>query len=233
LIFETRFSEIIPRTPIVTSFRFEKPGEMTYRAGQFMFVTIDTGKGKLRKHFSISSSPTEDYLEFTKKLTQSDFSQALREIQGGDWANVEAPYGAFFLDPSSRKIGMLSGGIGITPLRSMIKYSIDMDLDIDIALIYSCKTQRDIVFKEELDEFRKEVNINIIYTLTKAGEEWGGEGGRINQGMVERRIEDYMKRLFYICGPVEMVNSMINLLRNMNFPEEKIRIEYFPFPNPR
>ena len=120
--FETNFQEIIQRTHDVTSFRFPRPDGLDYKAGQFLFVTIKQGDKELSKHFSFSSSPTEkDHIEFTKKLTDHEFSEALKSVKVGDWARIDAPYGQFTFEGEYPKIALLSGGIGVTPFISICK----------------------------------------------------------------------------------------------------------------
>lgn len=81
-----------------------------------MFITIKIGEGEEREHFTISSSPTErEFIEFTKKLTGHRFSDALDALKAGDWVRIAGPYGNFTFEGEFEKIGMLSGGIGITP----------------------------------------------------------------------------------------------------------------------
>src|SRR4030065_1918163 len=112
--FETNIKEIIPRTPNVTSFRFPKPPELDYKAGQFLFITIKPSEKELSKHFSFSSSPTEkEHIEFTKKFTDSEFSTELKTLKIGDWARIDAPYGQFTFEGEHPKIAMLAGGYGI------------------------------------------------------------------------------------------------------------------------
>ena len=106
--FETTVQEIIPRTPNVASFRFPKPLELLYKAGQYFFITIKSDGKELTKHFSFSSSPTEKkHVEFTKKFTDSEFSAALKKLKSGDWARIDAPYGEFTFEGEHAKIGLL------------------------------------------------------------------------------------------------------------------------------
>jgi len=124
--FETRVDEIIKRTPDVKSFRFRRPKGFDYDPGQFLFVTILNEGKKITKHFTISSSPTEkEFIEFTKKITDHEFSIALDRLKIGDWAYLNAPYGDFTFKGEYPRVVMITGGIGITPLRSMIKYLTD------------------------------------------------------------------------------------------------------------
>ncbi len=229
MIFDTVFSDVIPRTHDVRSFRFQRPDGFGYEAGQFMYVTIEAAGGRMMKHFTISSSPSEGHLEFTKKLTGSEFSKALEAAEAGDWVGVNGPYGKFTLDPDHEKVAMLCGGIGITPFRSMIRFWFDNGLDNDIVLLYSCGTSDEIVFREELDEIaRKRDGLRVLYTLTREGGDWDGERGRIDGEKVRRLIPDNGERLFYVCGPQAMVDAMTALLRGVGVPGERIKREGFP-----
>jgi ferredoxin-NADP reductase len=227
---ETEVKEILLRTHNVKSFRFLRPSRFEYKPGQFMFVTIKIGDREAKKHFTISSSPTESgFLEFTKKLTGHEFSNALDALKVGDWVQIDGPYGKFTLDEDLSKIGMLSGGIGITPLRSMIKYSTDMKLDCDITLLYANRTEEDIVFREELEGIQqKRGNLKVVFTLTGADENWTGYSRRIDKEMILKEIPDYKKRVFFTCGPPGLVTSMETLLKEVGISQDRIRKEYFP-----
>ena len=227
--FETSVSDIIQRTHNVKSFRSPRPKDLQYKAGQFMFIKIKSGDEEMRKHFTISSSPTEkDHIEFTKKLTGSEFSNALETMQMGDWAMMDAPYGKFTFEGEYEKIGMLSGGIGITPLRSICEYCTDMQLDTEIALLYGNMTERDIVFRKELREMQKRNrNLEVVFTLDQPSEDWTGYTGYINVQMIKKEVPDYMERVFYICGPPGMIRAMENLLRDLNLPKAQVKREIF------
>ena len=212
--FETTVGDIISRAYDVKSFRFPRLAEFIYKAGQFMMVTIRSGENKLTKPFSISSSPTEkDYIEFTKKLTGHDFSTALDALKIGDWTEIDGPYGSFTFEGEYGKLCMLSGGVGITPLRSICKYCTDMKLDVSIILIYGNRTEKNIIFRDDLEEMqRQNKNHRVVFTLDDPGSGWGGETGVINIDMIKRNVPDYVERVFYTCGPPRMVQAMTNLL---------------------
>lgn len=228
--FETTLSEFIQRTYNVKSFRFPRPALLSYKAGQFMYMTIRSGNEELKKHFTISSSPTEkDFIEFTKKLTGSEFSNALDALKPGDWARIDAPYGSFTFEGEHQKIAMLSGGIGITPLRSICRYCTDAELPTKITLLYSNRTERDIVFREELAKMQEQNrNLKVVFTVDQPSGDWGGGTGRIGVNMVKQQIPDYMERVFYTCGPPAMVGAMIELLESLGLPQEQIKDEDFP-----
>lgn len=227
--FETTVTDILKRTRNVKSFRFLRPASFTYQAGQFMFVTIESGKGKLRKHFTISTSPTEKgFIEFTKKLSDSEYSAALNALKVGDWAKIEGPYGLFTLEGEPEKVGMLSGGIGITPLRSMCKYCTDMNLRTHITVLCACHAAEDIVFREDFEEMKKQnKNMKVAFTVDEAADDWTGYVGRIDAQLLQREIPDYRERVFYTCGPPAMVKAMEDLLRGLKVPQDSIKKENF------
>jgi ferredoxin-NADP reductase len=227
--FETAVKEIIPRTPNVTSFRFPRPAELDYKAGQFLFVTINPNGKELIKHFSFSSSPTEkEHIEFTKKLTDSEFSAALKTLKPGDWARIDAPYGKFTFEGEHPKIGMLAGGIGITPLVSMCRYCTDMRLQTKITLLYGCRTETDIAFRKELETMQQQnSNLKVVFTVNEADSGWKGVIGVINNDMVKREIPDYEETMFYTCGPPPMVEVMEKLVESLGLPKTQLKREYF------
>ena len=155
--YETTIQEIIPRTHDVTSFRFSRPKELQYKPGQYFFVTIKQDGKELNKHFSFSTSPTEtDYIEFTKKFTDHEYSMALKTAKVGDWARIDGPYGKFTFEGEYPKIALLCGGIGVTPFMSMCKNATDKKLGSKITLFYGCRTEEDIAFKNELGRISPE-----------------------------------------------------------------------------
>ena len=227
LIFETEVKEIIKHAENVKSFRFDRSSNFNFKAGQFMFVTIKTGQEEMKKHFTISSSPTEvRYIEFTKKLTGHPYSNALDSLKVGDWAKIDAPYGHFTFEGEYDKIALLTGGIGITPFRSICKYVIDEKLETDIVLIYGNRTEQDIVFKDELEKMQNE-KFTITHTLEKPSKQWRGLHGFINEDMIKREIPDYSERIFYICGPPVMINAIKKILDNIGISADNTKIENF------
>lgn len=226
--FETAVKEIIPRTSNVTSFRFPRPAELEYKAGQFFFVTIMPSGKELTKHFSFSSSPTEkEHIEFTKKFTDSEFSTALKMLKVGDWARIDAPYGEFTYD-DEQNVGMLAGGIGITPLISICKFCTDLQLSTKITLLYGCRTENDIAFKKEFEEMqRQNRNLKIVFTVNEANPNWKGAVGLITADMVKREIPEYKETMFYTCGPPAMVDVMEKLVESLGLPKTQLKREYF------
>jgi len=231
--FKTRVTDIIKRAPGVKSFRFELKESVDFKSGQFFFVTIAIDGKENTKHFSFSNSPTEkDYIEFTKRITQSPFSQALDKLKSGDWARVKMPLGSFTFEGEYDKIALLSGGIGITPIRSICKFVTDKRLATGMTLLYGNNTEENIIFRQDFDGMQ-ELNkgFKVVYTLTAPDidkKTWQGRTGYIDVSMIKEEIPDYNERVFYICGPPKMVEGLVDILRNkLNIDTSKIKIENF------
>jgi len=233
IVFETEVLDIIDRAPGIKSFRFKTKDEVDFEAGQFFLISIKIDGTDQTKHFSFSNSPTEKgYIEFTKRITDSEFSKALGNLRIGDWAKIKMPHGSFVYEGRYKKIAFLSGGIGITPIRSICKFVTDKGLPTEIALIYSNNTKEGIIFRDDLDSMQKtNGNIRITYTLTSPDidkEAWQGRTGYINADMIREEIPDYKERVFYICGPPAMVTSLSDELRvGLKLQEENIKTENF------
>jgi len=213
----------------VLSLRFSRSTELNYKPGQFFFVTIRKDDKELTHHFSFSSSPTEpDHIEFTKKLSDSEYSQALKAAKIGDFARIDGPYGQFTFEGEYPKIALLGGGIGITPFISYVKNATDKALDSKIVLFYSCSTPKDIVFREEFEELAKSnCNFKFVFTVSEAQDDWKGKVGRINTDMIKQELPDYAEYIFYACGPPPMVKGMQTLVESLGLSKERLKIEYF------
>jgi len=226
---EVKIREIIQRTPNVKSFRLSINGELDFKAGQFCCVQLLTEKER-KRYLSISSSPTEKgYIEFTKKITQSNFSNVLNSLKLGDSLRIEYPFGRFTLDEPQAKIAFLSGGIGITPIRSICKYAVDKNLGTDIVLVYANRSIKDIVFKEDFDLMQKQYpKLKVAHVLCEPAPGFKCVVGLINAQIIKNEVPDYAERKFYVCGPPSMVVAMEKILtEELALPKENIVTEHF------
>ena len=227
--FETHVKEIIPRTYNVISFRFSRSSKLDYLPGQFFFITLKVSGKELKKHFSFSSSPSEqNYIEFTKKLSNSDFSGILKKLAIDDWARIEAPFGKFTFIGENKKIALLAGGIGITPFRSICKYCTDKQLKTKITLLYGNLTEEDIVFREDFEKMQNQnKNLNCVFTINEGNDDWKGLTGFINAEMIKKEIPDYKNTIFFLCGPPGMVKALEGIINQLGILANQIRVEYF------
>src|SRR5215211_7211570 len=186
---------------------------LDYTAGQYAFFDIggvhNDPKGPIR-HFTISSSPTEEFVMITTRIRDTPYKKRLSSLEEGTIVKVRGPQGKFVLhEDYSKPAVFLSGGIGVTPFRSMIKYATDKQLPIKITMFDSNKNQQNILYKEEFDRWADQnKNFKVIYAVTEEEQEainsnWSGERGRIGKLMLERNLSkgEIGNAIFYICGP--------------------------------
>ena len=137
----------------------------------------------------------------------------------------------------------LSGGIGVTPFRSMIKYATDKQLPLKIVMFDSNRNRENILFKKEFDNWANvNKNLKIIYSISEdqdrheqqqsssTANDWKGEHGRIDKAMIMKYLDINMlnNSIFYICGPPSMLKAMQSLLQdNLEIPKERIKVEEF------
>jgi ferredoxin-NADP reductase/nitrite reductase/ring-hydroxylating ferredoxin subunit len=235
----------------VTSFKFGKQDDqgggenktpLSYTAGQFAFFDIggvyNDPKGPIR-HFTISSSPTENFIMFSTRIRDSPYKKRLSTLEEGARVKVRGPEGQFVLHEDYTKTAVfLSGGIGVTPFRSMIKYATDKKLPLKIVMFDSNRNRENILFKEEFDNWANiNKNLKIIYTISdeekqssSTANDWKGEYGRIDKAMILKYLDTNMlnNSIFYICGPPSMLKAMQSLLQDsLEIPKERIKVEEF------
>ncbi|APV43724.1 Ferredoxin-NADP reductase [Dehalogenimonas formicexedens] len=225
--FDSEFTDIIQRTPSVKSFHLPiHIQNAPYKPGQFFFLTIKINGQEAVHHFTISSSPTDQgYIEFTKRITPHEFSQALDNMSPGDWAHLQGPAGEFVLPSEGSKIAFLTGGIGITPVRSMLRYISHQKLNYDVVLLYGNGSAEEIVFRDELEEIvRSNHSIRVVHVLSGPNipPDWTGKTGFINKDLVMELVPDYMDRLFYMSGPPKMVMILVEQISALKVPQEHI-----------
>ena len=149
---------------------------------------------------------------------------------------VHGSFGRFshVLHPHERDLVFLAGGIGITPLMSMLRYMRDTDDDRSVALLYGNRTEKDIVFRRELEEMAagKRPDLTVVHVLSGAGTDWTGETGHVDRERIEKYCgADLSKKIFYVCGPQKMAEGLIKTLLEMGVSKAQIRQEIFSFLN--
>ena len=196
----------------------EKPENFNFYPGQYLDVFT---KNKESRILSISSSPSEDFIMLTYKRGFSSFKKALREIKSGDTISSSHPAGTVVLDNSSPAI-CLSGGIGIAPHRSMIKWALDCNLNLPITLIYS-NPDPDFIFKKELDKWQKDYpGLTVHYIVTS-------KERRLNEKTFRTLNSKFfiLNSIYYLAGPPAMVDDFEIMLLKLGVDPTNIRTDRF------
>jgi ferredoxin-NADP reductase len=218
------------------SFHFEKPAGFTYRAGQFADYTLldppeTDGEGNIRG-FSLASAPFESSLMATTRLRDTAFKRVLRMLPLGSELELDAPYGSFTLhNKEVRPAVFLTGGIGITPVRSIVLQSVHDKTKHTIFVFCSNRRPEDAVFLDEFGHVGTENdNITFVATMTeteRSKQAWDGEIGFIDMDMIGSYVNDLTVPIYYLCGPPGMVTAMRTLLNGAGVDDDDIRTEEF------
>lgn len=218
------------------SFHFEKPAGFEYKAGQFADYTLvnpsepdDEGSAR---GFSLASAPFEPTLMATTRLRDTAFKRVLKAMPIGAELELDAPYGSFTLHNNVKRAAVfLTGGIGATPVRSIVLQSTQDKTVHTIFVFYSNKRPEDAAFT---DEFRSAAaaneNFTFVPTMTEpenSEKTWDGEIGYIDKEMISRYVDDLTTPIYYLCGPGSMVIAMRTLFNGTGIDDDDIRSEEF------
>lgn len=235
-------SEMIYETPDTQTLRIRMPnlsseeGPFIFAPGQFVMVHPIINEKKIPRAYSISSSPTrseqeDGYIDLTVRQTEAPtVSKWLNDRKTDDEVVFKGPYGHFLWndhDPDCSQVFMLGGGSGVTPLKCILEYIHDKKLDNKVKLIYSVRTQEDIISYNELKNLDANTqNGAVLFTLTREPKDsdWEGIRGRINLELVKKELEDFdlSKTKGYLCGTPAFVNTMIEFLIQAGLSKEDI-----------
>lgn len=229
---KVRFLEKIERAPSVVSFRFAPQEKINFLPGQHLQLMFDPerrGNRILNHLLSFSSSPTRDYVEVTKKLSESEFSRKLTDLRPGDEVVLRGPMGKCVFRDEYRAVVFLIGGIGITPVISMIEYIVETHLDTEVTLFYSNRYEEEIAFRKELLSWQSErSNIRFLCLITREQpRDRSCASGRISREIVEREVRDTQVPIFFSFGPPAMVDTMKTLCEEIGCRKEHINTESF------
>jgi ferredoxin-NADP reductase len=231
--FTSTLLEKIQRSSDTSSYRFSRPADYTFKAGQWFTITIPTPDGPLDHHFSHADSPTESQVELTTRLTGSVFKDSLDALPIGAEAQIQGPYGAFLFGYDKPQIAFLTGGIGVTPIRSMLRYLADTNgasrlPGQELIVFYGSMTEDGIVYKDEFDEFERTIpGLRVVHVITNPTPEWKGYGGFITAGIIRAELSEPADWTYYVVGPPPMITAMDRVLGQLEIPQGQIVVESF------
>ena len=230
--FPYRISAVIDERADATTLEIEAvdhPG-MDFEAGQFAWVTVGETPFQLQQHpFSFSSSAQSGRrMTFTSKPL-GDWTSTWPEIQVGTPAYLEGPYGAFTLrwDSPCGSV-FLAGGIGITPIMSMLRTLADRNDERHHVLIYANTSWDKVIFRDEIEELQERLDLKVVHVLEEPPESWQGEEGYVEPEVLDRHLpEPHEEYFYYLCGPRPMMDMVEPELIDRDIPLPKIMSERF------
>ena len=218
-------------SPTVKSFTLALDGQpFTFLPGQWIDCFTDIDGGAEVAGYSITSSPTEDgWFSIAVKLVgDSAVTDYLHDSAAvGDTLIVEGRQGDFhYTDDDSQPIALIAGGIGITPIASIIRYIDKSALQVPATLVYSASVPSELLFREEFEAMAaRNPQFRAHFSVTRPhSETWSGHIGRIDVLTLQDAGID-ANTLCYICGPPEMIRAMQAALKEIGVPEERLQFE--------
>jgi NAD(P)H-flavin reductase len=155
-------------------------------------------------------------------------SGALRDLRPGDRVLLDGPHGT--LRPSDRGLGLVlvAGGIGITPVVSMLRTLADRGDGRPMLLLYANRRWEDVPFREELDELAGRLDLRVVHVLGEPPASWDGERGRLTADVIARHLPaDAARHQCVVCGPPGMVTAAVDALTRLGIPRRRIDAEGF------
>ena len=211
------------------------------RPGQFLTFNWMVGGQLIPRSYSICSSPLQKgYLEITVKRAEAGcVSRFLnQDVQLGLAVEAHGPSGRFCFDElQHKKIVLIAGGSGITPMMSMLRYIDDLGLATEVTLLYFVRTPRDIIFANELAQLRVSIrNFHYVVITSQPDPGWAGPTGHLSRELLEAQISSPQSSTFFLCGPKGLMETARNILHLMGVQDAQILRESFggkaPAPGP-
>jgi predicted ferric reductase len=203
---------------------------MHFEPGQFGWLMLEQSPFSMSQHpFSFSSSAEQrTRLSITIK-ERGDFTSLVGKTPKGARAYVDGPHGLFSTD---RHEGfgffLIGGGVGITPLMSILRTMADRGDVRPCVLMYGSKDRDAITFRDELDALATKLNLTLVHALEDPPDGWEGERGFIDAAMLRRHLPAQMARFrCFICGPTPMMDAMEAALVEVGVPVPHIHSERF------
>jgi ferredoxin-NADP reductase len=224
----------VDETQDVKSIVLELPSWPGHRAGQHVDIRLTADDGyQAQRSYSIASAPEDEQLVLTvERLGDGEVSPYLvDELRPGDELELRGPIGGYFVWENSfgGPLLLIGGGSGVVPLRAMLRHHRAVGSSVPVRLLYSARTQDDVIYRGELDRLAGNGLIDVRFTLTRgqpAG--WHGYARRIDRELLEDVSWPPSERpLTYICGPTSFVETAANALVGLGHEPPQIRTERF------
>lgn len=204
---------------------------MNFQPGQFAWLTLEISPFRMREHpFSMASSAeNRDRIEFGIKAV-GDFTNTIKDVKPGTKAYLDGAYGVFTSDRYEDTAGFvfIAGGIGITPIFSIILTLAERQDERPLLLIYASKTWEDITYREELEELKQKLDLTIVHVLREPPDDWSQETGYVDKELLKRYIPKRpATRNYFICANPKMMDAVEVALYELEVPVTNVHLEHY------
>ena len=214
-------------TPTIRVLELEPPAGFHHEAGQYLVLRIQTQDGPDLRPLSIASPPGASTIELATRLGTSSFKRTLAALEPGATVSISGARGTFRLD-TKRPAVMVTGGIGIAPIRSMLCHAVAQGYDHPIRLVYANRAPEEIAFHDELAGLAATFpSLQITWVVSATSEAsvtaTGMHAGRIDDTVLAPHVDALPDARFYLTGPAPMVADMRAALRHAGVPRRRVR----------
>jgi len=229
-----RVSEVRKERGDTTTLVMHPDGHPGFRfsPGQFGWLTLWGSPFKITGHpfsFSSSSEVTDGSVEMSIR-NLGDFTSRIHKVPVGQRIYLDGPYGAFTIGNPADMHVLIAGGVGITPMISMLRTLADRNDPRPAILLYGSKDWESITFREELEDLKARLNLTVVHVLRNPPADWTGEKGFITPEVFKRHIpQPYADHEYFICGPTRLMDIIEEALSDMNVPISKYHSERYSF----
>jgi ferredoxin-NADP reductase len=230
-----RYDEVADQTRMLV---FGRPEGFVFEAGQYVALKFEPQqlvaqdeRGGVRS-FSLASAPGDDEICFVMREGITGFKKTMWSLQPGDTVGCTKAVGHCTLPPlsdSSRPIVLLAGGVGIAPVRSVLRYASQVKDPRSYSLFYSNRYIKDAAFHAELLEWPLS-QFTYVWTLSDEAEPPKGrneERGYITADMIRKHLPEWQSAHYYVIGAPGFATAMKTLLLDMGISEAEIKIDPF------
>lgn len=200
-----------------------KPDGMRYRPGSAAkwYEKLEDGTYAKRRTFSFVSSPHESHIVFAYRGSQSDFkSRYLASLHPGDTAYLRDPQDEMLYTPGNDPFLMIAGGIGITPMISLLRYAAFIHATRPMHLLYANPTRASEAYRDELDLYATQNPL----TITRY---YSDEGRSIYESDILPFVGTSPQPLVYIAGPESMTRTLRSAAIAAGMRESRVQVTDF------
>ncbi|MBS4209204.1 NO-inducible flavohemoprotein [Bacillus sp. FJAT-50079] len=230
----------VKESDVITSF-YLKPNDgmavPTYEAGQYITIRVHIPGETyaLNRQYTLSCAPGNEYFRISVKR-EAEFtphgkvSTYLHDhVIIGDKIEVSAPAGDFILNKEEvAPIALISGGVGITPMMSMMETLVNEASTRDITFIHAARDEKVHAFATKtMDMLEQLATGNVYFGYEKPLNDQGIHHftGYITKEFLADKVS--IDAICYVCGPVQFLRNVVNMLADIGIKEENIRFEFF------
>ena len=205
-------------------------GGFRFEPGQFAWFMFGLSPFAMTQHpFSISSSAEVPGMLAVTIKALGDFTSRADEIKPGTTVFVDGPHGVFSIDQNEGPgFCFIAGGVGITPIMSMIRTIADRGDLRPVILFYANDTWEDVVFRDQIEALRGKLSMRLVHVLGRPPDGWPGETGRVTREILLRHLPPGFERFqFFVCGPMPMLEAVERSLLEIGARPERVHTERF------